>query len=82
MVTDQPGQVTTVFPPPPLQGVRDQHGLHRPGGAPAQDPPRAGVDNESDVDHPGPEGNVGEVRDPEPVRGQPDPLPAAGAAQS
>src|SRR5436190_20917794 len=37
---------------------------------PAQDPPGAGVDDERDVPHPGPGRDVGEVRDPQAVRGR------------
>ena len=52
-----------------LERVQDQRGPHRPGGAPAQDPPGVGVDDERDVDHARPGRDVGEVGDPEPVRG-------------
>jgi hypothetical protein len=42
-VMDQAGQVAGAVPPPGpqrlFQRVQDQGGHHRPGGAPAQDPP-------------------------------------------
>ena len=54
-VMDQPGQVrgavAAAGPQGLLQGVEDQGGLHRGGGAPAQDPAGVRVDDERDVDH-------------------------------
>ena len=51
-----------------LQRVEDQLGAHAAGGAPAQDPPAEGVDDERHVDEPGPGGHVAEVGHPQCVR--------------
>ena len=76
----QPGQVAgAVTAPGPeglLEGIEDQRGGHRGGGAPAQDPAGVRVDDERDVDHPGPGRDVGEVGHPEPVRGGRAELPS------
>ena len=67
---DQPGQVPVAAAPPGPQGllqcIEDQGGLHRGGGAPAQDPPRVRIDDERDVDHPGPGAHVGARQPPRP----------------
>lgn len=52
-----------------LQGVQDQFGLHRGVGHPADDPAAERVDDERDVDHSGLGHHVGEIGDPEFVRG-------------
>ena len=50
-----------------LQGVQDEAGMGRAAGAPADDPPGVGVDDEGDIDEPGPGRDIGEVRQPQPV---------------
>ena len=73
-VVDQPGQVGDAV----LRRVqiaisrasRTRSVRHRGGGPPAHDPPGEHVDHERDVDHAGPGRDVGEVRDPQPVRGR------------
>lgn len=73
VVVDQPGEVGDAFPLSRpdrlLDCVEDERGGHRARAAPAEDPPGVGIDHERDVDPSGPGQDVGEVRDPEPVRG-------------
>ena len=73
-VTDQPGRHRppglAAGPQSVLESVEDQAGAHVGRGAPAQDAAGVGVDDERDVDHPGPRRAVGEVRNPQPVRGR------------
>lgn len=51
-VMHEPGQAAAAIAPPGpqglLQGVQDQHGPHRGGGPPAQDPVGVRVDDERD----------------------------------
>jgi len=50
------------------QRVQDQRGAHVAGQLPADDPAREDVDDEAEVDHALPAADIGEVRDPEPIR--------------
>jgi len=47
-----------------LKGIEDKPGMGGPGDAPADDPPREGVDDEGDVDEALLDRDVGEVRHP------------------
>ena len=72
-VVDQPGQVGgAVAARGSRSPARARRGparcFMRGRGAPAEDPPGVGVDDERDVDHAGPGRDVGEVGDPQPVR--------------
>src|SRR5262245_61539987 len=51
-----------------FQRIEHQAGLSAAARTPAHDPSRIGIDHESDVDEAGPGGQIGEVREPEPVR--------------
>ena len=55
-----------------LQRVEGEVGAQRAGGLPADDHPRVDVGDERDVDEPRPGADVGQVGDPEPVRGAGD----------
>ncbi len=55
-------------------------GRHRASVTPADDPPRAGIDDERDIDRPGPGRDVGEIGNPQPVRPGRGELPADQAA--
>jgi hypothetical protein len=61
-VVHQTGQVGDAFasagPDRHLQGVEDQRGGHRRGGPPAEDHPGEDVEDERDVDHAVPGGDV------------------------
>ena len=51
-----------------LQRVQHEVGMSRSTDSPANDAPGIGVDDESEVDEAGPGADIGEVRQPEPVR--------------
>lgn len=53
-----------------------QRGLLVRRGRPADDPAGEGIHDERDIDGAGPGGHIGEVRDPDPVRGAGHELPA------
>jgi hypothetical protein len=50
-----------------LEGVQDEAGVGGAADAPADDPPGVGVDHKGDVDEARPGGDVGEIRQPQPV---------------
>ena len=72
-MVDQSGQVADSVaeagPDRVLEGVEHEFGGHGGGGSPADDPAGEDVDDEGDVDGAGPGRDVGEVGDPQLVRG-------------
>ena len=51
-----------------LKSIQHEAGMSRPAHPPADDPPSRGIDHEGDVDEARPGADIGEIRDPEPVR--------------
>ena len=58
-----------------FQRVEDEGGAQRGGHPPADDAPRAHIDDEGDLDEPGPGRHVGEVRHPQLMRSRGRKLP-------
>jgi hypothetical protein len=50
-----------------LECIEHEAGMGRAACPPTHDPPCEHVDDERDVDEPGPSRDIGEVRDPEPI---------------
>ena len=57
--------------------VEDEGGAQRGGLPPADDAPREHIDDEGDIDEPGPGRHVGEVRHPQLIRSRGRALPMA-----
>ena len=51
-----------------LERIENKAGMRPPADPPADDPPGKGVNDEGDIDEAGPGRDIGEVRDPQPVR--------------
>ena len=58
-----------------LQRVEDEVGAQRGGHPPADDAPREHIDDEGDIDEPGPGRHVGEIRHPQLIRSRGRELP-------
>ena len=50
-----------------FESVQDEVGVRCPAGSPADDPPGVDVDDEGDVDEPGPGRDIGKISQPQTV---------------